>query len=66
MSFAPQQAYHSSEPCHPPIFDARVPGAVERPHGGRAGWRSRGGIEAPDGASSAPVVRNRKKWGTRG
>ncbi len=37
MSFAPQQAYHSSETCHPPIFDVRVPGAVDRPHGGRTG-----------------------------
>ena len=54
MSFAPQQAYHSSEPCHPPIFDVR------------AGWRERGGIEAPDGASSAPVVRSRVKREARG
>jgi hypothetical protein len=63
-SFAPHQAYHSSERFHLSIFDVRIPGAAERLHRERARWQERSDIEALDEAHFVLVVRYEEKRGT--
>ncbi len=63
MSFAPHQAYHSSEQYRLSIFDVRIPGAAERLHRERAKWQERSDLEALDEAHLALIVRYREEQG---